>query len=486
MGLFGLLKYAYSRMLVKHDAISTPPGIYTPIAVDLWNVMYTLMEKFCKDGNISADSATVTAECFFSLLKLLQKRSYLPIFVSDRGIYGDGQVKRGAKAIATQTMCHQGGSGRLGEIKNTEGNMCGEILKTYDDLEKPTNSDSLNVLSARWSSLVNTPKLCYRLCVNLIRHLGFPYVNVSDMEADDVCANLYHTNTAAQVYTTDTDLILMGCDIILDVVPLFPPTLRCRDILASLNLSYPEFLCRFVRCHTDLHQAPILKSVQSIIQNKHENSNSDSGDSSCEEESRIKEHENYITQIPDSWRISESISTDNSSSSDESSNETSSESSDTDSFGIPKNHNGFKALSKINSPSNKAQLKRVMAIEENSLNLKYTSRFPPIMKTVSRSLTMLPAPQTKHEVLERKFIKHLATMITPEHRGENLSILKRVPINQERFDINLVYETLLSFIDDKERAKYITNLFWKYISIPPDYNLALVSYWDDSKSRRWI
>ncbi|AQX83332.1 tegument host shutoff protein [Canid alphaherpesvirus 1] len=486
MGLFGLLKYAYSRRLVKHDAIATPPGIYTPIAIDLWNVMYTLMEKFCIENDTQTDSPTVTAECFFSLLKLLQKRSYFPIFVSDRGINGDGHVKRGAKAIATQTMCHQGGSGRLGEITNSEGNVCGEILKTYKKLEK---CEPINILSARWSSLVNTPKLCYKLCVNLIRHLGFPYVNVSDMEADDVCANLYHTNTAAQIYTTDTDLILMGCDIILDVVPLFPPTLRCRDILASLNVSYPEFLCTFVRCHTDLHQAPILKSVQSIIKNKYKNSkkdyNSDSGDSS-EESGEIQHHEKYLDQISNSWRISDSVSTNIVSSSEESSNITSSESSDTDSFGIPKNQNGFKILSKINSPSNKGQSKRVTAVDENSLNLKYTSRFPPIMKTISRSLMMLPAPQTKHEVLERKFIKHLTNMITPEYRGENLSILKRVPIIQEKFDINLVYETLLSFIDDKEKAKNLTNLFWKHISIPIDYNLVLISYWDDSKSRRWV
>lgn len=33
--------------------------------------------------------------------------------MSDRGIYGDGRVKQGAKAIVSQTMSSYGGSGRL-------------------------------------------------------------------------------------------------------------------------------------------------------------------------------------------------------------------------------------------------------------------------------------------------------------------------------------------------------------------------------------
>lgn len=123
--------------------------------------------------------------------------------------------------------------------------------------------------STRWSALDGAPRLSYRLCVNLIRHLGYPYVNACNLEADDVCANLYHTNTVAQIYTTDTDLILMGCDIILDIMPLFPPTLRCCDVLMDLGVTYDEFLTEFVRCHTDLHEPQTLASVQSVISSLH-------------------------------------------------------------------------------------------------------------------------------------------------------------------------------------------------------------------------
>nr|UGX62355.1 tegument host shutoff protein [Felid alphaherpesvirus 1] len=451
MGLFGMLKYAYCNRLVKHDAITTPPGIYTPIAIDLWNVMYTLMEKFFPEKDIQVDNATVTAECFFSLLKLLQKRSYFPIFVSDRGIYGDGQVKYGAKAIVTQTMCLQGGSGRLGEFSIPHGGPCEDTSEPDGGNPKDCKVDIQERISARWSSLAYTPRLCYRLCVNLIRYLGYPYVNVSDMEADDVCANLYHTNTVAQIYTTDTDLILMGCDIILDIIPLFPPTIRCRDVLASLNLTYSEFVARFARCHTDLHQTPILKSVQNLRSNQRHQS-----------KTKVKEK---VINLKSSTSISRDTSSDASSS-----EERDIECMSTDTYRI--------------SPSQiRGSSKQLTMIEEQSLTLKYTSRYPPIMKTASQTLSFLPPPQTKHEVLERKFIKHLIARMTPETRGR-LSILKRVPILQEKANFNLVFETLKHFIGDAANAKHITNLFWKHISTPPDYNVVLVTYWDDCDSRR--
>ncbi|UHJ15515.1 UL41 virion host shutoff factor [Bovine alphaherpesvirus 5] len=64
MGLFKLLRYAYGNRLVKHDAITTPPGVMTPIAVDLWNVMYTLLERFCGDAPSGVGDAAATARCF--------------------------------------------------------------------------------------------------------------------------------------------------------------------------------------------------------------------------------------------------------------------------------------------------------------------------------------------------------------------------------------------------------------------------------------
>ena len=93
MGLFGLLKYAHRHRLVRSEAISTPPGVLTPIAIDLWNVMYTLMEKHYQET--TEDNATTTARCLLRLLRMLHKRTYFPIFVSDRGIFGEGGARRG-------------------------------------------------------------------------------------------------------------------------------------------------------------------------------------------------------------------------------------------------------------------------------------------------------------------------------------------------------------------------------------------------------
>ncbi|AIT55766.1 UL41 [Suid alphaherpesvirus 1] len=234
MGLFGLLKYAHRHRLVRSEAISTPPGVLTPIAIDLWNVMYTLMEKHYQET--TEDNATTTARCLLRLLRMLHKRTYFPIFVSDRGIFGNGRVAHGAKAIMAAAARADGDG-------------------AADAPPRP-----------RWSTMLHAPRIVHRLCVNLIRHMGYAYVDVSDMEADDVCANLYHTNTVAQVHTTDTDMILTGCDMILDIAPMFPLVLRCRDVLASLGVDYSEFLAAFVRCHTDLHRAPDVDSVQQVAE----------------------------------------------------------------------------------------------------------------------------------------------------------------------------------------------------------------------------
>ncbi|QBM10859.1 Virion host shutoff protein [Caprine alphaherpesvirus 1] len=278
MGLFKLLRYAYSNRLVKYDAITTPPGVMTPIAVDLWNVMYTLMERFYSDSEGAVGDAAATARCFFSLLRMLLKRSYYPIFVADRGIHGDQRATRGAKAIVAQTMRAVGGSGRLGRLISDDYNSEDEVLGAYEypataaGLAAPGDEDEAAEeferrapAGAAATARPGAPRLAHRVCVSLIRFLGYAYVDAADMEADDVCANLFHTNTVAHVYTTDTDMILMGCDLILDAAPLFPPALRCRDVLASLGLTYGQFLAAFVRCHTDLHRPPVLRSVQQVV-----------------------------------------------------------------------------------------------------------------------------------------------------------------------------------------------------------------------------
>lgn len=112
-------------------------------------------------------------------------------------------------------------------------------------------------------------RLAHLFCIRVLRALGYAYINSGQLEADDACANLYHTNTVAYVYTTDTDLLLMGCDIVLDISACYIPTINCRDILKYFKMSYPQFLALFVRCHTDLHPNNTYASVEDVLRECH-------------------------------------------------------------------------------------------------------------------------------------------------------------------------------------------------------------------------
>ncbi|QPI70129.1 tegument host shut-off protein [Equid herpesvirus 6] len=504
MGLFGLLKYAYANRLVKHDAITTPPGVMTPIAIDLWNVMYTLMEKHASDGDGPADSATATARCFYSLLRLLLKRSYYPIFVSDRGIHGDGHVKHGAKAIVTQTMTRRGGSGRLPGAPCLPGEADeADLLEAYAGeagyglaAPGPLPEDAAPGLGeperrpeqtqARGSAPGGPPRLSYRLCVNLIRHLGYPYVNACDLEADDVCANLYHTNTVAQVYTTDTDLILMGCDIILDATPLFPPTLRCCDVLMSLGMSYDEFLTQFVRCHTDLHQQPALVSVQTVIRSLAPREGDVSDDELAARAARgfapfpAPGPRRSIEETRDSWRRPAGANY-SSRSAPAAAPGSYAAARLSGRVGCSEGHPPPRRLSE--PPEDRRAARRSLDPTTRILHLKYTSRYPPIMESAPRALARMQPPRTRREVLERKFVKHVVAMLTPELRGR-LSVLRRMPVIQEDADFALVHDTLRNLVPDPDAARELANLFWHHIPTPADYNSVLVNYWDDGKERK--
>ncbi|APO15874.1 virion host shutoff factor [Bubaline alphaherpesvirus 1] len=443
MGLFKLLRYAYGNRLVKHDAITTPPGVMTPIAVDLWNVMYTLLERFCGDAPGGVGDAAATARCFLSLLRMLLKRSYYPIFVADRGIHGDRRATRGAKAIVAQTMRAVGGSGRLGRLVSDDYTSEDEVLGAYEypapRADAAAGADDGGEEAARefagrasaGAARANAPRLAHRVCVSLIRFLGYAYVDAAETEADDVCANLFHTNAVAHVYTTDTDMILMGCDMILDAAPLFPPTLRCRDVLASLGLTYGQFLAAFVCCHTDLHQPPMLRSVQQVVRGLRRAAAAEPAtDTEAEEGSGREREPGPRPRLPPA--VDDPL--------------------------------------KTTTPA---------TVEAHSVRMKYTSRHPPIAQTCADALRLLPASQTRGGVLERKFVKHVVDTIAPRTRGR-WAVLKRVPIAQEAPDPRLVYDTIVGAVGSAAEADTLMGLFWKHIPAPPPFARVLADYWDEA------
>ncbi|ASW27065.1 tegument host shutoff protein [Beluga whale alphaherpesvirus 1] len=451
MGLFKLLRYAYANRLVKRDVISTPPGVETPIAVDLWNVMYTLVERMSRDAAARMSAAEATTRSLFKLLRTLERRAYFPIFVSDRGIGGYGRITRGAKAIVNQTMAHLGGSGRVAPFLPEQGTD-DEVLKTYEyparDADATAPLCEASPLAAGAASPRAGPRLAHKLCVDLIRHLGYAYVDILNMEADDICANLFHTNTVAQIYTTDTDMILTGCDLILDVAPLFPPILRCRDVLASLGLPYSRFLASFVRCHTDLHAPPVLRSVQQVIRSLRLGR---TPSSESEEEEDGEEADAPPVSHP--WDPAPS-----------------------DGAASPETGPWPRARD-----ADDPRLTTTRAtVERYSVRTKYASRYPPILQTCGDAVWFLPPTRTRGDVVEKKFVRHVISMISPL-RQDGVSLLKRVPIYQDRLNPRGVHEALKQCMGGEDSERFAGS-FWKPLTPPRSYHAVLTEYWDDARA----
>nr|AAA80558.1 virion host shutoff protein [Gallid alphaherpesvirus 2] len=425
MGMYGCMNFAYANGLVKSQISGTIAcGAGTPIAVDLWNVMYGLLEKFYPEKIDGVEDSIITLRCLYCLLRLLHQRSYYPVFVSDRGMYGNVKALYGAKAIAATCNVVVRGSGRLRAIVHDED----EETEGGSSRKKRPHKRI-----CRWSDKSDTPKIIHRLCMRMIRFMGYPYVDAGTMEADDICANLYHTKTVAYVLSSDTDLILMGCDIIIDLTRIFPPTIHCKDILAALKMDYSTFLLNFLRCHTDLHREPNLKSMQEIVE---------LGSAMRGMGNAIDDHDSADSTI---HAVNEKH---------------------IDRSGLK--HNLRTTLSENRKNDHNSSTDRLCATY-NDVN---------IIRDARQALTHLRAPRTKCEVLEYKFIKHVIENITPERRTHRVSILKRFPITQETRDDSAIENLVLRSIVDSNEAGSLASAFLRRIPEIPPFNRVLTKYWN--------
>nr|AFO85594.1 host shut-off factor [Human alphaherpesvirus 3] len=455
MGLFGLTRFIHEHKLVKPSIISTPPGVLTPVAVDVWNVMYTLLERLYPVGKReNLHGPSVTIHCLGVLLRLLTQRSYYPIFVLERCT--DGPLSRGAKAIMSRAMNHdERGTSDLTRVLLSSNTSCSikynKTSETYDSVFQnssascipseenksqdmfldgcPRQTDKMICLrDQNVCSLTSTMpsrghpnhRLYHKLCASLIRWMGYAYVEAVDIEADEACANLFHTRTVALVYTTDTDLLFMGCDILLDAIPMFAPVVRCRDLLQYLGITYPEFLVAFVRCQTDLHTSDNLKSVQQVIQ--------DTG-------LKIPHQMDTSTRSPtyDSWRHGEV----------------------------------FKSLTVATSGKT-----------ENGVTVsKYASNRSEVTVDASWALNLLPPSSSPLDNLERAFVEHIIAVVTPLTRGR-LKLMKRVNIMQNTADPYMVINTLYHNLKGEKMARQYARIFKQFIPTPLPLNTVLTKYWN--------
>ncbi|AFM75539.1 tegument protein, virion shutoff protein [Gallid alphaherpesvirus 2] len=429
MGVYGCMNFAYANGLVRsHISGFISGGDMTPIAVDLWNVMYGLLEKLYPGKIDGVDDSIITLRCLYCLLRLLHQRSYYPVFVADRGFYGNGKTLYGAKAIAATCIANRGGSGRLHARLFDE---CGST----DVGEARCKRKPPGKKVCRWSERFETPKILYQLCMSIIRYMGYPYVDAGTMEADDICANLFHTKTVAYVLSSDTDLILMGCDIIIDLTRIFPPTIYCRDVLAALQMDYFTFLLNFVRCHTDLHREPTLKSMQEIINL--------SSAKRCLHDTDCATDDDVPRCIRPLY--------------EEQDRRTGENSYHSEGFDLHIRKDQSKTSCWDNDVSN------------------YTDTN--LIRGVQKALKSLRPPRTRCEILEYKFIKHAIATIIPERRTSRVSILKRFPIMQEGRDETAVEDLIFCNIFDVDEASTIVSQFIKRIPEVRPLNHILLKYW---------
>nr|WGL40857.1 tegument host shutoff protein UL41 [Psittacid alphaherpesvirus 6] len=509
MGVYGCMRFAHKNgLVVRQEPSDGHDRNLVPVAVDLWNVMYGLMEKYYPKHERVDDDATATLRCLLSLLRLLHKKKYFPFFVFDGGIDGEVKAAVGAKALVAKSakslcltyacnktpislcaqdslkpspelICNDGTSLvsrcdfsrylsqtcadeddglRISSTSSIShdgegtvmGELCQHVVMGGEVVVDDKNIDALipavsvaeqcipqRSLATRWSSKPETPRVSYKLCVSVIRHLGYAYVEAATAEADDVCANLYHTKTVSYVVSSDTDLLLMGCDIIVDITPPAPSVIRCYDILSFLGMDYPTFLAKFVRCHTDLHSEPTLKSMQEVIDMiTMENPGSDDADT------HQPDDDGFVLVVK--------------------------------CRGKRKTGNG--PCQTISEEDHREQSRNGKRARKTRCQNR--TRVAIAAHGASAALDRLPPARTLCDVLEREFIKHVAWITTPERLNSRLSILKRIPIAQESRNEDALRSAIMYAMSDPWLANTISDAACERTPHILSYRKVLFDYWE--------
>ncbi|UPH93404.1 UL41 [Human alphaherpesvirus 1] len=489
MGLFGMMKFAHTHHLVKRRGLGAPAGYFTPIAVDLWNVMYTLVVKYQRRYP-SYDREAITLHCLCRLLKVFTQKSLFPIFVTDRGVNCMEPVVFGAKAILARTTA---------QCRTDEEASDVDASPPPSPITDSRPSSAFSNMRRRGTSLASGTRgtagsgaalpsaapskpalrLAHLFCIRVLRALGYAYINSGQLEADDACANLYHTNTVAYVYTTDTDLLLMGCDIVLDISACYIPTINCRDILKYFKMSYPQFLALFVRCHTDLHPNNTYASVEDVLRECHwtppsrsqtrrairrEHTSSRSTETrpplppaAGGTETRVSWTEILTQQIAGGYEDDEDLPL--------------------DPRDVTGGHPGPRSSSsEILTPPELVQVPNAQLLEEHRSYVANRRRH--VIHDAPESLDWLPYPMTITELVEHRYIKYVISLIGPKERGP-WTLLKRLPIYQDIRDENLARSIVTRHITAPDIADRFLEQLRTQAPPPAFYKDVLAKFWDE-------
>ncbi|QOD40148.1 tegument host shutoff protein [Macropodid alphaherpesvirus 4] len=480
MGLFGMMKFAHTHHLVKRRSLQAPAGYFTPIAVDLWNVMYTLVFKY-QQRYPHCDREAITLRCLCGLLKVFAQKSLFPIFVSDRGVDGIDRVVWGAKAILarTQTQC------KTDEEVNghTSSPLPSPLSIAFFSSDTPGDQPSPDAGFRPLPCSKRSPKpalrIAHHFCIQLIRALGYAYLNSGQMEADDACANLYHTNTVAYVHTTDTDLLLMGCDIVLDISTCYIPTIRCKDLLNYLKMSYPQFLALFVRCHTDLHPNNTHACIDDVLKEcgwVPPKRLSLEGGSPSTSPSSLSSDRCSVPTIPET-RISWTYILANQTYGD-----MTDELSSTESM---YNHQDISMLDSASSSEIRAPPELVNVSEDRLLADHHAfleGRRRHIIHDAKDALDWLSEPASLTDLVERRYVKYVISLMAPKKHGP-WTLLKRLPIYQDRRDETLARTIVQRHVLDNRIGSNFLSQLLETVPSPPEYQTVLQQFWDNGRGR---
>ncbi|QPO25250.1 tegument host shutoff protein [Bovine alphaherpesvirus 2] len=485
MGLFGMMKFAHVHHLVKRRPLRAPEGCFTPIAVDLWNVMYTLVVKYQRQYPTHGKEL-VTVRCLGSLLRVFAHRSLYPIFVTDRGINCSDHIMFGAKAILTRTMaqCKTDTDASFVDTSPPPSPISAVSAgASFANMRRRVRvSDHERSDSAPQGTTLGKPALAlsHHVCVRLLRALGYAYIDSGRMEADDACANLYHTNTVAYVHTTDTDLLLMGCDIVFDVNMCYLPTIRCRDLLKYFQMSYPQFLALFARCHTDLHPNGTHSGVEDVLRECGWSVPSRSAARKAARRARaVSQHVERPMALCEKRRTRVSWGT----FLDPMSPEDGSRGDPGTACGHYDDEEGWELATarKGRYPLEPLVLPELSDASDGQLEADHRDyvvwRKRHVIRDAPDALDWLPEPTTIGELVDRRYVKYVISLIAPKRCGQR-SLLKRVPIYQDVRNEELVRSLVDQQLASREDAADLADQLCVAIPPPGDYRAVLSDFWD--------
>ncbi|AMB17019.1 tegument host shutoff protein [Macropodid alphaherpesvirus 1] len=483
MGLFGMMKFAHTHHLVKRRSLQAPAGYFTPIAVDLWNVMYTLVFKY-QQRYPHCDREAITLRCLCGLLKVFAQKSLFPIFVSDRGVDGIDRVIWGAKAILARTQAQCKNDAEVsGQAPSPLPSPLSTSSITFFSPEsrgtQPSPDGGFRPLPCSKKSPKPALRIAHHFCIQLIRALGYAYLNSGQMEADDACANLYHTNTVAYVHTTDTDLLLMGCDIVLDISTCYIPTIRCKDLLNYLKMSYPQFLALFVRCHTDLHPNNTHACIDDVLREcgwAPPKRFPLEGELPSISSSTVYPDLYSVPSIPEtriSWTYVLANQTCGDMTDDLLSEDPIYDSQDIRLFEST-------SSSEIRAPPELVTVSEDQLLADHHAFLE--SRRRHIIHDAKEALDWLSEPVNMTDLVERRYVKYVISLMAPKKHG-SWTVLKRLPIYQDCRDENLAKTIVQRHVPSNRVGDNFISQLLETVPSPPKYQTVLQQFWDNGRGR---